>query len=116
MKLSKRQLKRIIRQEHSKLLREAVFADDPIEDAYLCVSETAELEPGSRQIVADLDYVMEQFSMDGLLSYYVNTRKETATEEVAMNFKKFLTDLSTIQPELAKRCATAFAEFWERNY
>ena len=120
MRLSKRQLKRIIREEYSKLnrrrLSEGGFADNPIEDAYMCVSETCEMEEGSRQIVADLEYVMEQFSMDGLLSYYVDCNKETASEEVAMKFKKFLTDLSSIQPNLAARCAEAFSDFWERNY
>ena len=120
MKLSKRQLKRMIREERSKLnrrrLNEGEWSDDPIEDAYMCVSETCEMEEGSRQIVADLEYVMEQFSMDGLLSYYVDTGKETASEEVAMKFKKFLTDLSSIQPELAASCAKAFSSFWERNY
>ena len=120
MRLTKRQLKRIIREERSKLnrrrLTEGEFSDDPIEDAYMCVSETCEMEEGSRQIVADLDYIMEQFSLEGLLSYYVDTSKETASEEVAMNFRKFLTDVKSIQPQLADQAATAFSQFWERNY
>ena len=120
MRLSKRQLKRIIREERSRInrrrLNEGEWSDDAIEDAYMCVSETCEMEEGSRQIVADLEYVMEQFSMEGLLSYYVDCSKETASEEVAMKFKKFLTDLSSIQPDLAARCAKAFSSFWERNY
>ena len=81
----------------------------------MCVSETAELEEGPKQIVADLFYITEQFDMDGLLRYYVD-KSAGASEEIAENFQTFLVDLAKIQPELAKQCATTFSEFWERNY
>ena len=123
MRLTKRQLKRIIREEYSKInrrrptrrLSEGEFSADPFEDAYMCVSETAENEPGSKQIVSDLFYVTEQFNVDGLLGYYVDSGA-SASEEIAMSWMKFLQDLSTIQPQAAQRLATDFSEFWERNY
>ena len=120
MRLTKRQLKRVIREEYSKLkqrglVKEGAFDGDPIMDAYMCVSETCEMEEGSKQIVADLFYITEQFDMDGLLRLYVDER-QGASEEIAMAFKKFLTDLASIQPETAKQCATTFSSFWERQY
>ena len=120
MRLTKRQLKRVIREEYSRLkrrglIKEGSWSDDPIEDAYMCVSETCDLEEGSKQIVADLFYITEQFSMDGLLRLYVDER-QGASEEVARAFKKFLTDLASIRPETAKQCATTFSSFWERHY
>ena len=120
MRLTKRQLKRVIQEEYSKLkrrglIKEGSWSDDPIEDAYMCVSETCELEEGSKQIVADLFYITEQFDVDGLLRLYVDSR-QGASEEIAMAFKKFLTDLASIQPEIAKQCATTFSDFWERHY
>lgn len=123
MRLSKRQLKRIIHEEYSKINRrrptrrifEGSFSNDPIEDAYMCVSETAEMEEGSKQIVSDLFYVTEQFDVDGLLRYYVD-KNQGVSEETAENFQRFLSDLSSIQPEVGKRCAVAFSQFWERNY
>jgi len=120
MRLSKRQLKRVIREEYSKLkrrglIKEGSWSDDPIEDAYMCVSETCELEEGSKQIVADLFYITEQYDMDGLLRLYVDER-QGASEEIAMAFKKFLTDLASIQPETAMHCATTFSSFWEDHY
>ena len=119
MRLTKRQLKRIIREEYSRINRrrlfEGEFSPDPIEDAYMCVSETAEMEEGSKQIVSDLFYITEQFDVEGLLGYYVD-KNEGASEATAENFQRFLTDLSSIQPEIGKQCAVAFSEFWERNY
>lgn len=123
MRLSKRQLKRIIREEYSKLkrrnlIREGNFDPDPIEDAWWCVSETCEFEPGSTQITYDLHYVAEQFDLDQMLSRYIQAGEPCTfdemgeSEDTAAKWKKFLLAAGPEGPALA----AAFSEFWERNY
>ena len=116
MRLTKRHLKRIIREEYSRLkrrglIKEGSWSDDPIEDAYMCASETCELEEGSTQLVHDMYYIAEQFDLDQLLSRYVD-RNARCSEEVALMFQEFLMDAG---PEAAA-CAKTFSQFWERHY
>lgn len=122
MRLSKRQLKRIIREEYSRLkrrglIREGNFDKDPIEDAWWCVSETCEIEEGSTQITHDLHYVAEQFDLDQMLSRYIQagepcTYDDMGGNDTAGKWKEFLLSVGSEGPALA----TAFSEFWERNY
>ena len=117
MRLSKRQLKRIIREEYSKLkrrglIKEGSWSDDPIEDAYMCVSETCEMEEGSSQITHDMHYIAEQFGLDGLLSNYVRAGERCVSGETEEKWKEFLMNAG---PEAAA-LATTFSQFWEDNY
>ena len=119
MRLSKRQLKRIIREEYAKIkrartrtLNEGSWSDDPIEDAYLCVSETCELEEGSTQITHDLYYIAEQFGLDGLLRNYVREGEPCVYGQTDEAWKEFLMNAGPEKEALA----TTFSEFWERHY
>ena len=136
MRLSKRQLKRIIREEYSRLkrrglIKEGSWSDDPVEDAYMCVSETAEMEQGSKQIVEDLFYVCSGFYplqdcvMEGfadeyedweeMLEDYVD-RSAGVSEATAEGWKAFLMELNAIDPSCGNGLAASFSKFWERNY
>ena len=117
MRLSKRQLKRIIREEYSRLkrrglIKEGSWSDDPIEDAYMCVSETCEMEPGSTQITHDMFYIAEQFDLDQLLSRYVREGSPCIEGETEEQWREFLMNAG---PE-GIACAKAFSRFWERQY
>ena len=131
MRLTKRQLKRIIREEYRKVnkmlkarnnrrrnLREGSFADDPIEDAWWCVSETCELEPNSTQITHDLHYVAEKHDLDQMLSRYIRAGEKCTYsemgdfEDTAEKWKKFLLAAGPEGVALAKD----FSDFWERHY
>ena len=136
MRLSKRQLKRIIREEYSRLkrgglIKEGSWSDDPIEDAIACVSETAEMEAGDRQIVEDLFYVCSGFYplqdcvMEGfadeyqdweeMLEDYVD-RNAGVSEATVQGWKEFLMELNAVDPSCASGLAASFSKFWERNY
>ena len=124
MRLSKRQLKRIIREEYSRLKRRGLikeanrnFDDDPIENAWWCVSETCEMEEGSTQITHDMHYIAEQFDLDQLLSRYISagepcTYDEMGGSDTASKWKEFL---KAAGPE-GPACADAFSDFWEQRY
>ena len=121
MRLTKRQLKRVVREEYSKLkrrglIKEGSWSDDPIEDAYMCVSETCEMEEGSTQITGDLHYVAEQFDMDQLLSRYVKEGEPCESGVTEEKWREFLVAASTLFPEDAMALAKQFSEFWERHY
>ena len=130
MRLSERQLKRIIREEYSKIRRTRLqrrrvlvneslnFDDDPIENAWWCVSETCEMDPESTQITHDLHYVAEQFDLDQLLSRYIRAGEPCTFsemgdfEDTAEKWKKFL---QAAGPE-GEQLAITFSDFWERHY
>lgn len=117
MRLSKRQLKRIIREEYSRLKRrglinEGSWSDDPIEDAYMCVSETCEMEEGSSQITHDMHYIAEQFGLEGLLDNYIRAGEQCVSGETEEKWKAFLMNAG---PE-ANILAKTFSEFWEDHY
>ena len=125
MRLSKRQLKRIIREEYSRLKRRGLikeanrsFDDDPIENAWWCASETCEMETGSTQITHDMHYIAEQFGLDGILRNYVRAGEPCTfdemgkTEDTAQKWKNFLLAAGPEGPA----CADAFSDFWERHY
>ena len=130
MRLSKRQLKRIIREEYSKIKRTRLqrrrvlvneslnFDDDPIENEWWCVSETCEMEPGSTQITHDLHYMAEKYDLDQLLSRYIRAGEPCTfddmgeTEDTAQKWKNFLLAAGPDGVALA----TDFSDFWERHY
>ena len=116
MRLTKRQLTRIIREEYSRLkrrglIREGNFDADPIEDAWWCVSETCENEEGSKQITHDLHYVAEQFDLDQMLSRYIKAG-EPCYIGMEDKWKEFLLACG----EEGRVLAQQFSEFWERHY
>lgn len=124
MRLSKRQLKRIIREEYSRLkrrglIRETVrnFDEDPIENAWWCVSETCEMDPGSKQITVDMHYIAEKFDLDQLLSRYISygeacTFDDMGGQDTASKWKEFLQACGDEGPAVAD----AFSAFWEQEY
>ena len=120
MRLTKRQLKRIIREEYSRLkrsglIKEGNWSQDPIEDAYMCALETCEMEPGSTQLVQDMYYIAEQHDLEDLLKHYVSIN-DTCSEETAFNFKDFLEDANEMENGEGTHCAQTFSSFWEKHY
>lgn len=130
MRLSKRQLKRIIREEYSRLKRRGLikeanrnFDPDPFSNATWCVWETCEMEEGSTQITHDMHYIAEQFDLDQLLSQYIKAGEPCTYDEMtdptkgegdqtASRWNKFL---KAAGPE-GSACADAFSDFWEQEY